>query len=186
MNTFWRFGHTYLPCFEATVDMYLYPSFFHSLSMYSFSLSLSLLASYSFNHKGSRRQNLVCHGCIAVTLSLLLPRTLVARPKQGHNSFRQPPPPTPKTEGMKHMLPQINHCDQSHGCTANQWSERLWKSSLVPDVPSNDYVVSGAKGNQQTSRNLEQKACQLSTLIKHTPVNQWYYARRAKADIPEV
>lgn len=115
-----------------------------------------------------------------------VPPTLTARvapqpePEQGHNPFRQPPP---KSEGMKHMLPQINHCDQSHGCTANQWSERLWKSSPVPDVPSNDYVVSGAKGNQRTSRNLEQRACQFSTLIKHTQVAQWYDASRAKADI---
>ena len=121
-------------------------------------------------------------GCIAVIVSLPLSTCVVPQPEleQGHNPFRQPPP---KSEGMKHMLPQINHCDQSHGCTANQWSERLWKSSPVPDVPSNDYVVSGAKGNQQTSRNLEQWACQFSTLIKHTQVAQWYDANRAKADI---
>lgn len=57
------------------------------------------------------------------------------------------------------------------------------KIKPCPDVPSNDYVVSGAKGNQQTSRNLEQRACQFSTLIKHTQVAQWYDANRAKADI---
>ena len=126
-------------------------------------------------------------GCIAVIVSPPpLPPPLsahvVPQPEleQGHNPFRQPPP---KSEGMKHMLPQINHCDQSPGCTVNQWSERLWKSSPVPDVPSNDYVVSGAKGNQQTSRNLEQQASQFSTLIKHTQVVKWYDANRAKADI---
>lgn len=122
-------------------------------------------------------QLLMGHGCIAVILSLLLSMQVVPQPnpEKGHNPFRQRPP---KSEGMKHMLPLINHYDQSHGCTANQWSERLWKSSCVPDLPSHG-VVSTAKGNKQTSRNLEQRACRFPTVIKHTQVLQ-RYASRAK------
>lgn len=138
------------------------------ISTPSFFLSMFIpLAPYCFNHKGAEGRS---GWALAVLLSHCpssYQHTAVsakARAKE-HNPFRQPPP---KSEGMKHMLPQINHCDQSHGCTANQWSERLWKSSSVPDVPSNDYVVSGAKGKLQTSRKLEQRACQFSTLIKHT------------------
>lgn len=131
---------------------------------------------------GNFKQLLTHRAFIAVMASLPFPACVgaTARAGAGHNPFRQTPP---KSEGMKHMLPQINHCDQSHGCTANQWSEALWKSSPVPDVLSNDYVVTSAKGNQKTSRNLEQRACQFSTLIKHTQVAQWYDASRAGADI---
>lgn len=178
----WMLDHTYLSSFEATVD-----NIFSSLSSsclypsHSPSLPVLLLASYCFNHKGATGN---FWWAVAVLLSHcffpLSSRQPQPEPEQGHNPFRRPPP---KSEGMKHMLPQINHCDQSHGCAANHWSEKLWKSSLVPDVPSNDYVVSGAKGNQQTSRNLEQRACQFSTLIKHTQVSQWNDASRAKADI---
>lgn len=154
-----------------------------SLSSYSFaSLRPPLSASRLFNHKGATGDfgwaaAVLLSQCSS--LSELVRRLSQSRSKDTTPSGNH----LPKSEGMKHMLPQINHCDQSHGCTVNQWSERLWKSSPVPDVPSNDYVVSGAKGNQQTSRNLEQRACQFSTLIKHTQVAQWYDANRAKADI---
>lgn len=98
------------------------PSLFFSLPFFLSlcpSFCLSLLKS-----QGGHRQLLMGHGCIAVMQSLPLSVCAVPQPEseQGHNPFRQPPP---KSEGMKHMLPQINHCDQSHGCTTNQWSERL-------------------------------------------------------------
>lgn len=179
----WMLDHTYLSSFEATVD-----NIFSSLSLPPVYIPPILHLSLSFFWlltalitRGPQATSdgpwLYCCHTVSSPSAHAVPQP---EPEQGHNPFRRPPP---KSEGMKHMLPQINHCDQSHGCAANHWSERLWKSSLVPDVPSNDYVVSGAKGNQQTSRNLEQRACQFSTLIKHTQVSQWYDASRAKADI---
>lgn len=165
------------------IQLVLFLSLFVSLNL---SLSCPFFSSFSPSLTALitriHSQLLMGHGCIAVMMSLLLSARVEPQPEleQGHNPFRQPPP---KSKGMKHMLPQINHCDQSHGCTANQWSKRLWKSSPVPDVPSNDYVVSDAKGNQQTSRNLEQWVCQFSTLIKHALVSPWHDSNRAKADI---
>lgn len=178
LKTWWTLGQTYLSSFEATVDgIFPFLPLSHILPVpLSLFLPLTALITRGPQATSDGPRLYCCHSAPPLSAHVAPQPEL----EQGHNPFRQPPP---KSEGMKHMLPQINHCDQSHGCTVNQWSKRLWKSSPVPDVPSNDYVVSGAKGNQQTSRNLEQQACQFSTLIKHTQVAQWYDASRAKADI---
>lgn len=124
--------------------------------------TIALCASFSFNHKGATGNflmSLYCRRTVPPTLSRSCGED--SSPAGNHH-------PNLGGGGMEHMLPQINHCDQSHGCTANHRSKRLWKSRRVPDVPSNDYVVSGAKGNWRTSRKREQWGCQFSTLIKHT------------------
>lgn len=125
--------------------------------------TIPLCASRSFNHKGATGNFLMSLYCRCTVPPPPPPQPELRR---GLQPCRQPPPKS--GGGMEHMLPQINHCDQSHGCTANHRSKRLWKSSRVPDVPSNDYVVNGAKGNRRTSRKREQRGCQFSTLIKHT------------------
>lgn len=97
-----------------------------------------------FNQKGHKQATLSCHS-VAVIISPPLPPVcgVTLELQQGRDCFHRL---LPKSEGMERMLLQINHCDQSHGCTASQWSVSLWKSSPVPDVPANDYVVSDAKG----------------------------------------
>lgn len=120
-------GHTYLSSFEAT--LFSSPSsFFFLCTSTILPLPLFLSASQCFNHKGTTGS---FWWAVAVTVSLPLSARVAPQPEpeQGYNPFRQPPP---KSEGMKHMLPQINHCDQSHGCTANQWSERALKIKLCP------------------------------------------------------
>ena len=114
-----------------------------------------------FNQKG-HKQVMISWRSLAVIISPSLTPVcgISVALEQGHDRFHWL---LPKSEGIEHMLLQINHCDQSHGCTANQWSVSLWKSSPVPDAPGNDYVVSDAKGKLNI-KEFSATACQFSTL----------------------
>ncbi len=132
LKTLWMLGHGYLALSVATVDTICVSLLIKSATGESWWADiLELSKSFSL-------------GVTLVFVALL-------REGQGRDTTRSGvhllPPQNPR--GMKRVLFLINHCDQSYGCTANQWSESLWKSSLVPVVPANDYVVSDAKGETE-------------------------------------
>lgn len=89
--------------------------------------------------------------------------------------------PTLNPRGMKRMLFLINHCDQSYGCTANQWSESLWKSSLS-QLCQPMIMWSVMPKARQNIKALEAVVCQFSALIKPKQEAQWNSS--IKAEIP--
>jgi len=91
-------------------------------------------------------------------------------------SFHLLPPLNPR--GMKHMLFLINHCDQSYGCTANQWSESLWKSSLS-QLCQPMIMWSVMPKARQNIKALEAVVCQFSVLIKPKQEAQWISSNKA-------
>lgn len=177
MSIFWRFGHTYLPSFEATVDIHLYPDFF-----LPFSISPILSPSLSLLWPLTPLITRGAEGRFWWAMAELLSHYPFFYPAHWYLSQSQSKDTSPSGNRPN---PQIWR-DEAHVASDKPLWSISWMHSesverealkIKPCPWCAQQWLCGQWSQRQPAANIKEvgaERCQLSTLIKHTLVNQRY------------